>query len=287
MKYCLSILPEIDRMLRGSQRVLIASDFDGTLCAIADTPSAVRVTPAMLEILRRAAACPRIELAVISGRALADVRRRVPLDIVFAGNHGLEIGGRGCDFEHAEAGRHRRHLEHACASLAQMMRPWPAAWIEDKGITATLHFRNVEQRQHHALLFAARQAIGPDGTHLALRTGRRALEIRPKIAWDKGSALEHIRERTGPFDACICLGDDRTDECMFRANANQLNVRVGLSAGSAATHYLSELNEVAILLSHIVDVCGPAARAPWVNALAASAGAAPMAAAAPAAGDES
>lgn len=256
MKYCLAALGEIDAMLRGAERVLIATDFDGTLCPIADSPAEVWVASATLEVLRRAAANPCLTLAVISGRGLEDVRRRLPLDIVFAGNHGLEISGGGLEFEHEEARQLRPAVAGACEALQQGMQKWSSAWVEDKGLSATLHFRKVDRRQHPALLFTARQCLRPFGAQLALRAGNRALEIRPRVAWDKGSALRFIQQTSGPFDLCVSLGDDRTDETMFRANGGALNIRVGAEKPSAATHYLRDTAEVAILLSHVVDMCG-------------------------------
>ncbi|MGB6941219.1 MAG: trehalose-phosphatase [Bryobacteraceae bacterium] len=255
MKYCLAALPEIDPILRAAGRILIATDFDGTLCPIVDVPSQASVAPATLEILQQATDCNRLTLAVISGRALADVQRRLPLDITFAGNHGLEISGGGVEFENAEARQLRPVLADACEVLGDVVREWPAAWVEDKGLSATLHFRQVDQRRHNSLLFAARHALGAFGSQLALRAGNRALEIRPRVEWDKGSALQYILEKSGPFDTCISIGDDRTDETMFRANRGQLNIRVGCVSGSAATHYLSDSAEVALFLSHVIDVC--------------------------------
>jgi len=255
MKYCLAVLPEIDRVLRAAKRILIATDFDGTLCPIADAPSHVHLTPAMLEILQYASDCERITLSVISGRGLEDVRRRLLLDIIFAGNHGLEIAGGGLRFEHAGALEFRQPLAGACQTLGAILHEWPSAWIEDKGLSVTLHFRKVEPRDHPGLLFSARRALGAYGSKLALRVGNKALEIRPKVQWDKGSALRYIQERAGPFDLSICVGDDRTDETMFRANTQHLNIRVGSVNGSAAALYLSDPTEVAMLLSHIVDIC--------------------------------
>lgn len=276
MKYCLSMLREVDTVLRGPGRVLIATDFDGTLCPIADTPSEVHLRPATLEILRHATTCPRLTMAVISGRALADIRHRLPLNMVFAGNHGLEIAGGGIIFEHDGARQVRPAVAGACEALTGLLPQWPAAWVEDKGLSATLHFRQVDQRHHNTLLHAARHCVGAFGPQLSLRVGKRALEVRPKVQWDKGSAFEYIRERAGPFDACICLGDDRTDESMFRANRGQLNVRIGCALGSAATHYLSDPTEAIILLSHIVDICGSQSRLPWRTDLAVSAHAGEM-----------
>jgi trehalose 6-phosphate phosphatase len=259
------VLPDIDARLRATGRILIATDFDGTLCPIAETPSAVHLAPATLEVLRRASACSRITLAVISGRALADVKRRIPLDIAFAGNHGLEISGPGIQFEHAAARRLRPAIAAACESLQGILRQWPGACIEDKGWSATLHFRKVDRSLHRSLLFAARRLLASYGSQLALRAGNRALEVRPKVAWDKGHALEFIQAKQGPFDACICIGDDQTDETMFRANRNHVNIRIGRGRPTAATHYLSDSSEVPILLSHIVDLCDRAPYSGWIR----------------------
>jgi len=252
MKSCLASLPFIDTMLCGAERILIASDFDGTLCPIADLPSGVRVAPATLEILRLVATSRRFTLAVISGRALEDIRYRLPLDIVFSGNHGLEISGRGLSFQHPEARQLRPAVVAACEALTEGLRQWPGVWVEDKGLTATLHFRKVEERHHNAVLFAARYSLGPFGSRIALRVGNQALEVRPRVLWDKGSALAYILEHAGPFDACICIGDDRTDETMFRANMNQVNIKVGPTNRTAATHCLADPFEVSVFLSHIL-----------------------------------
>ena len=253
MRNCLSSLPEIKLMIHGARRILIASDFDGTLCSISASPSDVCVAPATLEILRQTIAADGLTLAVISGRALSDVRSRLPLNITFAGNHGLEIAGDGLAFEHAGARQLRPALGAACQVLKDALREWPAAWIEDKGLSATLHFRKVKERHHKAVLLAARRSLQPFGSQLALGLGNRALEVRPNVAWDKGYALRYIWEKAGPFDASICIGDDRTDETMFHANRGQLNIRIGCYGVTDATHYLSDSTEVAVFLSHLIN----------------------------------
>src|SRR4051794_16012206 len=121
-QYCLSDLACVDRLLGRARTVLIASDFDGTLCPIASSPSEVRVAPYMLEVLRSVAASSRIKLAIVSGRALQDVSRRVPIDnVIFAGNHGLEIEGGDIRFEHEHARNLRPALQNSCRELARVL----------------------------------------------------------------------------------------------------------------------------------------------------------------------
>ena len=116
MKHCLAAFSEFGEALQMADRILIATDFDGTLCPIAADPSKVFLAPAMLEVLRQFQQCERVTLAVISGRHLPDVRRRVPLDLVFAGNHGLEIAGRGYSFIHPAARRLRPLIDRGAAA---------------------------------------------------------------------------------------------------------------------------------------------------------------------------
>ncbi|HVW86872.1 MAG TPA: trehalose-phosphatase, partial [Bryobacteraceae bacterium] len=119
MTHCLQAFSEIDAALSGARRILIASDFDGTLCAIEDTPAKVRLTARMLAILRSIVACERLELAVISGRSLEELTQLVPLDIPLAGNHGLEISGPRLSFVHAAALGLRPKLRSACDALTR------------------------------------------------------------------------------------------------------------------------------------------------------------------------
>ena len=177
------------------------------------------VAPAMLEILRQAAACPRLTLAVISGRALADVRRRLPLEITFAGNHGLEIAGSGLDFEHAgraaTSSIARRGMRSSGGALCANGRPRGSKTKDCRRLCISAKWTNAI-----TMRFSSKPGApsAPSAPQLALRVGNRALEVRPKVQWDKGSALQYIQRKAGPFHACVCIGDDRTDETMFRAN---------------------------------------------------------------------
>jgi len=255
LKLGLSLLAEIDAILQRPGRVLIASDFDGTLCPLIDRPSEAQLIPPVLKTVQQTLACHRVTFAVITGRALTDIERRFPAGAIFAGNHGLEIAGGELRFEHEPAGHLRPMIAQACDALQAAAAPWHAAWVEDKGLTATLHFRKVKTAYRETLLFAARRTLGAFGPNLAMRAGRDALEIRPRVAWDKGSALEYIYGQVGPFDSCICLGDDRTDESMFRAACCDVSIRIGFARITAAGFCLSGPADVAQLFSHIVAVC--------------------------------
>jgi trehalose-phosphatase len=97
-----------------------------------------------------------------------------------------------------------------------------------------------------------RRTVSCFGGSLGLRAGKRALEVRPRVEWHKGSAVDYIRRQAGFEDAlCICIGDDVTDETMFRAFPDHLTVRVGWHAGSAAQYYVEDPVGVRELLDQL------------------------------------
>ncbi|HVY91528.1 MAG TPA: trehalose-phosphatase, partial [Bryobacteraceae bacterium] len=74
-------------------------DFDGTLAPIRDYADEVELAPEVRTTLTALAQRPDTLLALVSGREMWDLRRRVGVPgIVYAGEHGMEIRGRGLQF---------------------------------------------------------------------------------------------------------------------------------------------------------------------------------------------
>src|SRR5262249_53074421 len=96
--------------------------------------------------------------------------------------------------------------------------------------------------------------LGGLGPRIALRVVNHGLEVRPRLDWNKGAALTWIQEKLNSFDICICIGDDRTDEAMFRCNSNGFNIRVRKTAPSAASYYLFDPSEVAFFLNRVLEI---------------------------------
>jgi trehalose-phosphatase len=98
-----------------------------------------------------------------------------------------------------------------------------------------------------------------DAGILKLRPGKEILEILPAIDWNKGKAakqvllLESLQKKSF---IPICVGDDVTDEDLFRVFRNKgLTVRVGRSSASCAEYFVNDTNEVQQLLGALVDLC--------------------------------
>ena len=158
---------------------------------------------------------PRGQSSQIDGlRRKSQGRRTLPLEIVFAGNHGLEISGSGLNFEHAEARRLRPLIASAYEALTEVLNEWPAAWIEDKGLTATPHFRSIAQHHRRALLFAARCSLAHFGQCLALVLGIELSKLAPEFHGTRGkhcAVFEQTRDRSTLAYASVTSG--RTSQC--------------------------------------------------------------------------
>src|SRR5260370_7174745 len=84
----------------------------------------------------------KFSLAVISGRALADLRQRVGLpNLVYAGNHGLEIDGPALHFVEPDAARSIRALGELARFMRGRLHGIPGVAVENKILTASVHFR--------------------------------------------------------------------------------------------------------------------------------------------------
>lgn len=134
-------------------------DYDGTLAPIVEDPAAAQMGPAMQHVLTALAQHPRYHLSIVSGRALADLRTRVGgKGLYLAGNHGLEIEGPGICYQHPEVWRLRPELDALAQAMKGDLEAIPGAWVEDKGLTLSVHFRRVPAGQR------ARGQGAPDQT---------------------------------------------------------------------------------------------------------------------------
>lgn len=212
-------LPELRERLANFPRILVASDFDGTLSPLVDQrESAVLETGAEAVLAQLATLRPKVKLAFLSGRGLEDLTPRLglsPDQAVFAGNHGLEIRGARMDWTHPARFVTRADLEVLIATISKGTTHLPGVELEDKGASLSLHYRQMAMENEPELREFVSGLIIPE----TVRTheGKMVFEFRPSVEWNKGFAIRHIIQRLGlQDDAVIFLGDDVTDEDVFR-----------------------------------------------------------------------
>jgi trehalose-phosphatase len=214
--------PDILRRLSGAERVFWFIDFDGTLVPIVRRPEMVVFSDDSREALRALSRESRSRVAVISGRPLAFVRRRIGLrGLVYAGNHGLEVRGPGILFRHPAAVAARPALLRVKRAWLRVTPGLPGSIVEDKGMSVTFHYRRVRpSRQEEARLLALETAGELESSgDIRLTAGKKIVEARPSVNWGKGEALRMLLEHWGcrrGKDLIAVFGDDETDRDMFR-----------------------------------------------------------------------
>lgn len=228
-----------ERLVRRRALILL-SDFDGTLTPIVERPEQARLPRETRRLLTSLAQHPDARVGVISGRTLRDVHHlvRVP-EAAYAGCHGLDIAWRGLRFRHPRAVKLRPLIRRTTRFLRDRTRRVPGVLVEPKGLTVALHYRLADPAVAPALRSlvtrTVRQAPGVE-----MLRGKKVLELRPQIGWGKARAVVLMRDWLAdslgsPRPLTIYLGDDETDEEVFRAlRARVTSVAVGRRRTAAA-----------------------------------------------------
>ncbi|WP_226042329.1 trehalose-phosphatase [Natrinema sp. DC36] len=244
-------LPRIRETLERADGMLVCLDFDGTLAPIVEDPDAAVPTERNRNAVATLAETPSITTAVVSGRALTDVRERVDGPAIYAGNHGLELARTGTIAVHPVARKRAARVDRICAILETALRSVPNCRIENKRLTGTVHFRSVPPAAEPIACRITHEVVERfGGDALEISTGKRILEIGPAFPWGKGNAVELIAADEPPATAAVYIGDDVTDESAFRAvEPDGIGVRVGDDAPSSASCRVESPAEVASFLS--------------------------------------
>jgi trehalose 6-phosphate phosphatase len=231
--------------------LFLFADFDGTLSPIVSVPSAASIGPDVKLVLKRLCLDSGIVVTVLSGRSLHDVRSRVGLPLIYGGNHGLEL--EGPDFRHSPEGAEasKNELLSLCNELRDRLAPISGALVESKRLSASVHVRQVARADLERVAQVVRGAV--ERRRFEVRTGKEVLEIRPKLEWDKGTAVRWLLDRYGADESqAVCIGDDATDEEMFRAVPDAINVKVGLDCETCARYWMAE-SDVAQFLWFLLE----------------------------------
>lgn len=239
-------LPEISSRLRAAPEILLFLDFDGTLAPIVESPSLASLPADAREVLARCAGTPGISVAIVSGRALADLRTRVGLEnLIYAGNHGLEISGPGVDFIQPGAVERLKALGELARHLRARLHHIPGVEVENKILSASVHYRRAAAATLPDIRQAVDDAVVFDDNPFQITEGRKVLEIRPRVDWDKGMAVRWIQQASGHPDAlAVYIGDDATDEDAFLAIPEGITVSVGKARATSAQYYIENQESV-------------------------------------------
>ncbi len=203
----------LEELMQDPSQWALFLDIDGTLIDLAETPESIVVPAGLPADLHRLSARLGGALALVTGRALpfADQLFR-PYVFPIAGLHGSERRDATGMTTRVEVGAEFETLK---AALAREAQQWPGVLIENKGAAVAAHYRRAPE-QREVVEAAMERYLDMAGDDFTLQHGKMVVEIRPARA-SKGHALmAYLNEAPFQDRKPIAIGDDVTDEAMFR-----------------------------------------------------------------------
>lgn len=222
------------RRIAGTEHLLVALDFDGTMAPLVGRAEDARPLPRTADAFAGLADLPRTTTALISGRALDSLRlvASPPPQTLLVGSHGAEAW-LGPDSPALTLDDSQRALlAEVRSTLADIVSAAPGTVLEDKPAGVVLHTRLAEDDVAEDAVAAARLTL-QEMPGVFLKDGKRVLEASVVKA-TKGEGLAFLRQATGA-SAVLFAGDDVTDEdALGRLEPWDLGIKVGLDFTSAA-----------------------------------------------------
>ncbi|MFH1576472.1 MAG: trehalose-phosphatase [Candidatus Margulisiibacteriota bacterium] len=239
------------------KNLLLFLDYDGTLTPIVKKPHLAKLSKARQAKLRKISTTPHIRVVVISGRKLADLKKLVGIPgIFYAGNHGFEISGPKTSLVHPKAKAAKPIIAKIKKELTKELKGIKGTLVEDKTLTLSLHYRLVKAAALPKVKKIFSQVTEPylKSKKIRITEGKKVLEVRPNIDWDKGKAVLWFLEKKfkGKRVFPIFIGDDTTDEDAFIALKDKGSTfRVGRSETTHAKHIIKDVDQVYHLLEFL------------------------------------
>jgi trehalose-phosphatase len=262
MEYLFNVWDKLRDHLAG-RSLLLLLDYDGTLTPIVRHPDEAILSKKVKSLLRALSKTPKCHLGIISGRALKDIKRKIGLKgIIYVGNHGLEVTGPGIKLTSHLQKRFRIVLEKIEEGLKKNLAGIRGIFLEDKDATLSIHYRLADTKGSRTAKGILQKAIQPYliQKKLILSAGKKVMEVRPNVPWDKGRIAKWLIEKH-PFKARglqsvpIYIGDDVTDEDAFHILRNKgITIFVGRKRRSSARYYLKDTFEVERFLRMILEL---------------------------------
>lgn len=239
-------LEEIKTKIKQHRGLIVFCDFDGTLSPIVADYKKASIDLGVKSALEYLTKDSNNRLVIISGRQLEDVKSKVGIiNADYVGNHGMEweIDGNyetynlDSDFYSA--------LESVKALCKGLVHEYPEVIIEDKKISLSIHYRKLIDVDDEKLKKRVYEVLEGSSVHKYLNfiEGKKVIDVRPKVEWNKGKAAAMIKSKHENL-LPIAIGDDITDEDLFRQFPEGITIKVGLSEISNANYFVEDIDGV-------------------------------------------
>ena len=235
-----------------AHRRLLLLDYDGVLATFVNDPADAKPDKNLARILRKLSSTLNTDVVIISGRSWKNLDEWIgKLPVTIAAEHGSDIKYIGGDWQRL-VDTPTDWKNYIRPSLEKYAKLTPGAFVEEKAHSLVWHYRAAQpyaaQKNIVILKRALRRIVKNYG--VALHSGNKILEIKPTNA-DKGAVAAMLMKKK-KYDFVMAMGDDYTDETMFRRmprGGHSIKVGRGLTAAKW------RLNSVATVQQFLDHLC--------------------------------
>jgi len=238
---------------QSAQRRALLLDYDGTLVPFQEEPRLARPDAELIVLLQALAAGAGNEVVIVSGRPRRDLEEWFGgLPVALVAEHGVWLRPRGAEW-HMLKTLSTEWKERVRPILQLFVDRLPGALLEEKEFSLAWHYRRADSE---LALRRARELLDAlsgftRNIDVQVLEGNKVLEVRNTGVSKGTAALEWLGRVEADF--ILAVGDDWTDEDLFRAlPPAAYSVRVGM-AQTAARYYLSNHLAVRRLLRTLVE----------------------------------
>lgn len=291
---------DINKIISGfnPDKLFLCVDFDGTLSKICKNPYDAFLEKGHKEIIKKLSSQKDVYFCIVTGRQLNDIKKRAGIEnnIIYSGNHGFEIKSYYKDLKFEFLVNNLNNYKLKLKEIENNIKKIGInnLIIENKKYSVSVHYRLLNNDEAKLLKKQTRIIIKSNNEYqklFELKRGKKIIEIRPKIEWNKGSSCEYIVKKilialdnssaarayslftnthththtnTNIFNILeLNIGDDLTDETMFakkhysiQLNYNQFNIlSINCVVGkkkSLADYYVDNYKETYTLLKNFI-----------------------------------
>ncbi|KAK6387710.1 threalose-6-phosphate phosphatase [Exophiala oligosperma] len=226
------LTPALDRnrmisQYRAASKRLFMFDYDGTLTPIVKDPNAAIPADKVLRTLKALAADPRNNVWIISGRDASFLEEWMGhiSELGLSAEHGCFLRRPGSEtWENLASSMDMGWQKEVMEIFRYYTERTQGSWIEKKRVALTWHYRQADPDFGAFQARECRKALEDNvmkNWEVEVMSGKANLEVRPQFV-NKGFIASRLINEYGygsgdPPEFVLCLGDDQTDEDMFRA----------------------------------------------------------------------